>query len=193
MIHLILIGVVFCCLLVLSWFIYSRIMRKRIILNIFDAARQDCVVSVVDNLCKAGGVNVKNEKGWDLLEVAAYYGSLKVCRYLIGLGATLQFDRLLNRSALLCAVHGNSSEAVNILIEAGVNYNDRLRGDESYLHLAVRLGRLEIAKIFIDAGLSVNDYNADGDTVLDKSLSVSFMGQLTAYSLKRMVDNPIKS
>lgn len=61
---------------------------------------------------------------------------------------------------------GDTSEVVELLLDAGVNPNARDEKGETVLERAVWRGKKDIARLLLDRGAEVNGRNSDGETSL---------------------------
>jgi hypothetical protein len=110
-------------------------------------------------------MNPPGELDWLPLESAANYGDLEVVQLLLDCGVDINSPD----SPLFPAAWGNSPAAVRLLLSRGADPNVRANG-LTPLHLASEYGKIEIARLLIEHGASVEAKDDQGKTPLDVAL-----------------------
>jgi serine/threonine-protein phosphatase 6 regulatory ankyrin repeat subunit B len=131
--------------------------------------KMDLVKLLVDN---GADVNSTDVLGNTPIFAASYNGDLKMVKYLVSKGATLNLRNTSNETALSYACRYNASDLLNVvkyLWRKGVaiTYPKDTRFPlPSPLHTQARLGNLEVVKFLVENGEDINANYLD-DTPLD--------------------------
>lgn len=151
-------------------------------------AAENSTPEIIQLLINAGcNVNTKNIGGDTPLTAACKRANLEIVRTLIAAGANVnktgmheftpivavfyapRLNEMLGKHGFVEQDNDIQSKIfaiVQMLLDAGVNLNDRDLQGKTPLMLAVMLGFVEIAKILIDAGADVNTISQPDDKVL---------------------------
>lgn len=107
------------------------------------------LVTVNELLNSGADPNISAEWGESTLYIAISYGTPEIVQILLNNG--IRLDAQDNLESLQKAILENQPEMVTHLMNAHVN-KDILINGETALHLAIRLGKTEIARLLIEAG-----------------------------------------
>jgi hypothetical protein len=99
------------------------------------------------------------------LHVAAYYGRLKVCQYLLANGADLKALNSSQVTPLYMAVQGGNQKVVEYLLDQGADIKAK-NVEGSPIHCAAHLGNLDMLKFLISRGADFNEKNRYNESVL---------------------------
>ena len=125
---------------------------------------------LVKYLVEAGAdLTVTDEDGQNGLSLAIERGYLEIARWLLGVGATL--PEQLDESELLIAASQHSKDAVQMLIDLGINVNSCDEDGETALLVATTNRQPEIVQFLIDVGADLEKY---GVAVLEHALENGF-------------------
>ena len=124
-------------------------------------------LDVVKMLVEAGaGVRATNDRGEPCLILAARCGHTETVRYLVGLPEVdvnhVNHRYVANYTALQCALEGEKTDAVQVLIDAGAD----VVTNNNALHSACVSGTLDVVKMLVRAGAGVRATNEEGWTCL---------------------------
>lgn len=123
------------------------------------AANGHC--EIINELVKAGAdVNMNSAGGVDVLTVATSSGKLESVKLLIALGGKPNYE------ALSRAVSKKHYDAVEYLLNLGMDVNEKDRNGATYLESAVVVGDAEMVKLLLAHGADVNSRDANGVTAL---------------------------
>ncbi|EAY01415.1 hypothetical protein TVAG_230190 [Trichomonas vaginalis G3] len=89
--------------------------------------------------------------------------------YLLSLGANINEQYDLGRTALHMATLNNRKEMVEILISKGANINEQTNYGETTLHFAAENNYKEIVEFLISHGAKINEKDINGATALHKA------------------------
>ena len=133
-------------------------------------------LDVVKMLVEAGaGVRATNGRGETCLVLAARCGHTETVRYLVDLPEVdvnhVNRRYAGNYTALQCALEGEKTDAVQVLIDAGAD----VVTNNNALHSACVSGTLDIVKMLVRAGAGVRATNEEGWTCL---ITVAFFGHI---------------
>ncbi|XP_046402376.1 ankyrin repeat and KH domain-containing protein mask-like [Ischnura elegans] len=158
------------------------------------AARGHC--ETVDQLIREGArINTEEIHGYTPLCEAVWKGSVGVVRSLLGAGARItQSHHLLHHSVL----GRQGAEAASLLLQAGCVANLRDDSGDTPLLLAARTGQVDVARVLIRNGASVNYPNGlTGSSPLHEAVESSqtalFSSFLSMFSVLRGDGAPFSS
>lgn len=121
--------------------------------SVLHEAAKTGLVKVVDYLLKKGAdVNAVNSSGLTPLAMAATGDQLEVATLLLASGADVKLG---DNNALICASSGASLELCGKLVRAGAEANARNKDGYSALMAAVDWGRMDLVRLFLEAGTQV--------------------------------------
>ena len=129
-------------------------------------------LDVVKMLVVAAGAGtqkfkVADDEGETCLSYAASFGRIETVRYLVGLPEVdVNYADKYNYTALRAAVCREETYMVQVLIDAGADFNILNRDGLSLLHDACEFGVLEIVKILVRAGAGVRVTSDETHTCL---------------------------
>ncbi len=115
-------------------------------------------------------IEAKSYFGYTPLMLAAMHGKVEIAKILLENGAstTAQKDAL---SSLDQAIFKEQPQIVRLLLEYGVNIEEKDINGETHLMDAAALGEFKITKIFLDYGANINAQNNQGCTALMEACS----------------------
>ncbi|MBO0592880.1 ankyrin repeat domain-containing protein [Cellulophaga sp. E16_2] len=128
---------------------------------LLEAASSSHLENVNYFLSKGADVNVIDKYNYSPLRYASFYGDHEICKLLIDAGADIEFMDSEDYSILAASLKRADRQPQNAivvkhLIEAGVDLTKTING-VTPLYRACKIGSYEIAKLFIDAGVDVNE------------------------------------
>ena len=126
-------------------------------------------------LVKAGAdVCVTDNKGRTCLTLASYYGHTETVHYLVGLKEVdVNHSGDEGFTALHWAGQKNHPEVVQVLIDAGADFEAKEEEGRSPLHKACNSGHLDIVKLLVRSGAGVRATDNKGVTCL---IGASYLG-----------------
>ena len=107
-------------------------------------------------LSKGADPFLKNEKGRNVLLIAAQYGCTDVIERLLSFGVDIDSRDDEGHTSLMCAAALAKSQAVNCLLENGADPALTANNGRSLLHFACQGGNTTIIETFLSCGLDVN-------------------------------------
>lgn len=140
-------------------------------------------------------LEVKDERGWTPLMIAAANGKEKLTELLIHSGARLMAKDVNGFTPLHWAAFKGMSNIVKLLISKEVDIDAQSKFKWTPLMQACTRGHLEVCSILIAAGANMDLANSEGSTALQIASSKGFHGiveLLTAHGAGRNLnkDNP---
>jgi hypothetical protein len=112
--------------------------------DVFDWARNGHIELLAT--IPAAAVNIKNEKGYSPLMLAAYHGHSLACELLLAKGADANSVDLAGNSILMGVAFKGHLEIAQILIENGADISYRNSKNQNALHFAQLFGRSDVIK-----------------------------------------------
>ncbi|GAC1561180.1 MAG: ankyrin repeat domain-containing protein [Herpetosiphon sp.] len=111
-----------------------------------------------------GLVRSYSADGWTPLHLAAFFGNLATCKYLLSQGAPcLAWSRNdMHNQPLHAAVASNQGKVVAELLAAGADVNSRQHGGWTPLHGAAQNGDPEVVELLISHGANAHSSNDSG-------------------------------
>jgi uncharacterized protein len=140
-------------------------------------------------------LEVKDERGWTPLMIAAANGKEKLTELLIHSGARLMAKDVNGFTPLHWAAFKGMSNIVTLLISKEVDIDAQSKFKWTPLMQACTRGHLEVCSILVAAGANMDLANSEGSTALQIASSKGFHGiveLLTAHGAGRNLnkDNP---
>ena len=129
--------------------------------RIADWVQQGELVSVSEALSCGHDVNLPNEAGETLLNLAVKSGDDAMVRALIAAGADVNKASREGAFPLFVAMARENEQLVEILLAAGADANAKMSG-ESLIYIAVKASLEEMVRILLAHGANPNIPNADG-------------------------------
>lgn len=116
-------------------------------------------------------LNQTSSSGETVLHYSAIEGATEVVEWLLKKGAKINTASSLGVTPLMHAIQMGHSSLAQLLISSGADWNaaDSLNGD-SVLHYATRYGRVEICKLLVDLGASLESLNDLSETPSDVAM-----------------------
>ncbi|MEO1376511.1 MAG: ankyrin repeat domain-containing protein, partial [Cyanobacteria bacterium J06635_10] len=150
---------------------------KSLINNQFDfnAQNEKIRLAIVKLLVKKGAdIELKNNRGYNPLHLAAKEHHKYIIEYLIKKGAKIDERAASNaKTPLILAAEGFSNiHIIQLMIENGANVNAKDKHGETPLHIAAMNANQnsDIIKLLVKSGADINAKNNNGETPLHKSL-----------------------
>lgn len=125
-----------------TWNQYKETMRTDT--DIFEWARSGDVQRLM--AADIGDLDLKNEKGYSPLMLAAYHGHLQACLILISRGAEVNSLDSAGNSILMGVAFKGHLEIVTMLVKHGADVSYRNPKGQSALEFAQLFGRSEVVK-----------------------------------------------
>jgi ankyrin repeat protein len=123
------------------------------------------LAAVKEFVTKGTPVDSTNEDNSTALMWAAFNGHTPVASYLLEHGATVDAKDSNGRTALLYASSGPYAETVGLLLRKGADVNVQGKSEGfTALMMAASEGQLEVARVLLFYGASVDTIDRDGDT-----------------------------
>ena len=125
-------------------------------------------LTTVKMLVKAGAdVRATDAARATCLILAASFGHTDTVRYLVGLPEVdLNYQNSENYTALHIAVQEKHTDVVQVLIDAGADFETKNDVRRTALHVASISGELTTVKMLVEAGADVRATDAEGSTCL---------------------------
>jgi uncharacterized protein len=121
---------------------------------------------------KAGmAVDVRDEREWTPLMVAAFNGNEAVARLLITQGANVQARDVSGYTPLHWAALNGFESVIRLLIRKGIERNSRSNMGWTALMQAATKGHMAVVRALLDAGDDPNMATDDGWTALHKAVA----------------------
>lgn len=117
------------------------------------------------------GINVEISETVPLLHVATSKNNLAAVKYLLKLGADLEFKSKIKKTCLLFVVEKGNKEMVKFLLDSGADVNSVDAVGMNSLFYASYNGDYEMVKILIDAGIDLKHLDDNGDSALRYSIN----------------------
>ncbi len=133
----------------------------------FGAARSQDHYRLQQLLDKGVAPDIKNKAGRTALFTAAAAGKDKSVRWLLQQGLDVNHRDRFGLTALQTALENGHLGVLKILLEAGAQPGQVLANGDSLLHFALRLDRVDSARLLIKHGAPINLRNKEGWTPLD--------------------------
>ncbi len=133
----------------------------------FGAARSQDHYHLQQLLERGVAPDVKDRAGRTALFTAVAAGKDKNVRWLLKQGLDVNHRDRFGLTALQTAVENGQLGALKILLEAGANPAQVLANGDGLLHFALRLDRVDSARLLVKHGAPVNLRNKEGWTPLD--------------------------
>ncbi|MBC7465743.1 MAG: ankyrin repeat domain-containing protein [Bdellovibrio sp.] len=127
-----------------AWNDYKQ--TARIQNPLFNWAREGQLPELGALVLNVESVNIKDEKGYSPLMLAAYHGHDSVCETLLQQGADVNSVDLSGSSILMGASFKGHFEVVKILVQWGADIHYRNARGQTALDFAQMFGRGEVAK-----------------------------------------------
>ena len=123
-----------------------------------------CRIEVIELLLDSGADPSKsNDKGQTALSWAAERGSVNIAKLLLDAGASPHGN---NIRPMHSAIISHRVDIVRLLLDSGLDVNDRDSKGYTSLHYAANRGKVEIVNILMERGADVNAVNDYGETPL---------------------------
>jgi len=143
---------------------------------LFPAARTGKMKAVRSLLEAGADINVKNDRGWNILHAMldvrhlnypGYRPSRDMLELLLSKGADVNLKDKDGRTPLHLAVELADEEIVRLLLDKGAQANAKdVKSGFTALHYAVRLGSKNVAELLIARGADINAKDNQGHTPL---------------------------
>ena len=143
-------------------------------IHIVSRGRQDSQSGVrIAKLLLESGVDVNSQRGGGVtaLDVACHSAKLEIVRLLLDQGADVNADKcgLKALHQVSFGLYESREDGVRIaelLLAHGTEVDTRSRSHWTPLHVASRFGKIEIARLLLDRGATVNAEDNDGEKPL---------------------------
>ena len=121
---------------------------------------------------EGANLQLKARNGKNCLHYAAYSKNYDLVNFLVNIEKLRVNERdESKREPVYDAIKANDPEMVRLFIELGARVRSKFDG-KNYLILAVQNKVPEVAKVFVDAGISPNDKDYDGKSALDYAMKL---------------------
>jgi len=137
-------------------------------------------------------LEVKDERGWTPLMIAAANGNEELTLLLIHCGARLMVRDINGFTPLHWAAFSGMSNVVELLISKGVDVNSQSQFGWTPLMQACTRGHLSVCSALIASGANVNLSNSEGSTALHIAASKGFH-EIVQLLLTKDADRNAKS
>ena len=137
-------------------------------------------------------LEVKDEKGWTPLMIAAANGNEELTLLLIQCGAQLTARDINGYTPLHWAAFNGMSNAVESLISKGVDVNSQSKFGWTPLMQACTRGHLSVCSILAASGANINLSNSEGSTALSIATSKGLQ-EIVQLLLAKCAENEAKS
>ena len=126
-------------------------------------------------------VTMENGRGETALDRAAWNGKFEAVKTMLDLGADVLHRSKIRFTALHYACDFGNPGVSNpkslqpiarVLLEAGVNVNEKDEDGWNCLHLASANGHSEVLQVLLEAGVDILDVDEDGNTALHLAAAV---------------------
>lgn len=104
--------------------------------------------------------------------VAAQSGKVDAIRFLVGIGADINYPTLNGYTALHYAASGGCVDTVKCLLDNGASLEGTDSNNNTALHMAVSNGKKEVVALLLENNANLNAKNRQGKNVLDCALCV---------------------
>jgi ankyrin repeat protein len=138
--------------------------------NIFDSRgdcplieicrRHDDPVFAIPLVLAKARIDLSNCRGGTPLQKCAIYNHVNVGRYLLGLGADMDYRDIDGDTPLFEAVVNSSHEFLEMLLQQGDDYNNVNRFNQNLLHIVAKRGDVKSAQILTSHELLGTDSEA---------------------------------
>jgi ankyrin repeat protein len=121
----------------------------------FTGAVNDGNIKIVKRYVETMSINLEDSYfAWTPLLMAAAKNQMEVLEYLIGKGADISYTHPITRwNALHHAVFNNNKKMVKFLADAGINIQQKIKGDVSIVKAIRDEGREDMAKYLLSIGI----------------------------------------
>ena len=127
-------------------------------------------IDVVENLLESGAnVGLKSLNGKTPLHYAAHSGNLDLVKLLMDKGLKINARDEKQREPLYDAIISNQLDLVKFFVEKGARLNCKIEG-KNYLFAAAKTGNIDLNLYLLDAGISPDEKDYNGNTVLDMAI-----------------------
>ena len=167
--------------------------------QLFFEAKRGNTRKVVELLNKGVDINVTDCTGDSLLQTAFKGTSMwkgvnvELIRTLINRGIDVNIKNNYRKDALHEAsvyyIYKDGKEALNLVLDSGVDVNSRYENDKTLLMSLCSIGRSEVIKLLLEHGADVNLQDADGNTALHKALESGCFGNLDSNISQILIKN----
>jgi len=132
------------------------------------AARNNDVATVKLLIAKGASPLAEIVGGWSPVALAARMGSVEALKALIAIvpKENLETTSAIGTTPLMLAAIGGHAKIVDCFAEEKIDFNTKLRGGDSALHLAVKYNHLAVVEALIRGGAIVDVEDSAGNTPL---------------------------
>jgi ankyrin repeat protein len=134
--------------------------------------------------------NASNERGSNLLILAAKIGAHESIPKLLNLGFNIECKDLYQSNPLHWAANNGFVEAVKCLLEHGAQLESKGAGDNTALDFAIAHGKRDVVNLLLTKNANINARNKQGKNALD--LALQDHPELTEPILMHMAKLPLE-
>jgi len=109
-------------------------------------------------------MDLRDEKGNNILHYAAEHGNVEAVSYLVGKGVTINAKNDKGASPLMVATRNYSNRVLELLIEAGASIDEKDNFGDTALIKAAKAGRLASLKLLLEKGAKINERDSGGES-----------------------------
>ena len=178
----------FCIKIVLlSVFLFSSSISTLADIDIFDAAREGDVTSIVTYIQQNGNVNITDRRGFTPFILATYYGHDAAAEELVNAGAdACALDEKGSNAYMGVAFKGYTHTAQWLLANTACDINQQNYAGQTALMMASLFGQEEIVELLIqhDADPTIVDYQGNTAASLAQGQGLTHILDMVKFSLK---------
>ncbi|MCU0436929.1 MAG: ankyrin repeat domain-containing protein [Raineya sp.] len=139
--------------------------------DIFQAARENNLATLEAYKQKGGDLNVRNQKGYNLLILAVYNNQPETVKWLIDNKILVDNQDDAGNTALMGACFKGNADMVRLLLEKGANPNILNKNQANALFFAATFGHEGIVKLLLTYKTNKSQKDQFGKTPLDYAIN----------------------
>ena len=139
----------------------------------FDVVRSGDAAELGHMLDQGLPVNVRNQKGDNLLMLATYHGHLDATRLLLSRGADASVANDMGQTPLQAAAFKGEVSMVRLLLDHGADVESRGPTGRTALMFAAMFDRLAIMELLVERGADLRARDEAGTTPLDAARTMN--------------------